>query len=82
MARLTWHGHACFEYETLDGKFLIDPFLSGNPKADVAPGDIQGIQAIVVSHGHAAHMRASAVRTETAASLGAAAGDPAARRAA
>ena len=37
MARLTWHGHSCFEYETSEGKILIDPFLSGNPKADLGP---------------------------------------------
>ena len=55
MAKLTWHGHSCFEYETREGKILIDPFLSGNPKADVGPGDIEGIDAIVVSHGHGDH---------------------------
>jgi L-ascorbate metabolism protein UlaG (beta-lactamase superfamily) len=55
MAKLTWHGHSCFEYETTEGTFLIDPFLSGNPKADVGPDDIDGIDAIVVSHGHGDH---------------------------
>lgn len=55
MARLTWHGHACFEYETSEGRVLIDPFLSENPVADVGPGEIDGIDAIVVSHGHADH---------------------------
>jgi L-ascorbate metabolism protein UlaG (beta-lactamase superfamily) len=55
MAKLTWHGHACFEYETTLGKILIDPFLSGNPKADIGPDQIQGIHAIVVSHGHGDH---------------------------
>lgn len=55
MAKLTWHGHACFEYETSEGKILIDPFLSENPKADVGPDEIEGIDAIVVSHGHGDH---------------------------
>ncbi|MDX1623088.1 MAG: metal-dependent hydrolase [Gemmatimonadota bacterium] len=55
MAKLTWHGHACFEYETSEGTVLIDPFLSDNPKADVGPDEIDGIDAIVVSHGHADH---------------------------
>lgn len=55
MAKLTWHGHSCFEYETDEGKILIDPFLSGNPKADVGPDEIEGIDAIVVSHGHGDH---------------------------
>ena len=55
MAKLIWHGHACFEYETALGKILIDPFLSENPKADVGPDAIEGIAAIVVSHGHGDH---------------------------
>jgi len=55
MAKLTWHGHSCFEFETEEGKILIDPFLSGNPKADVGPDEIEGIDAIVVSHGHGDH---------------------------
>jgi L-ascorbate metabolism protein UlaG (beta-lactamase superfamily) len=55
MAKLTWHGHACFEYETTKGKILIDPFLSNNPKADIGPDDVEGIDAIVVSHGHGDH---------------------------
>ena len=55
MATLTWHGHSCFELETREGRILIDPFLTGNPKADVRPDEIDGIDAIVVSHGHGDH---------------------------
>ena len=55
MAKLTFHGHSCFEYETDLGKILIDPFLSDNPTADVGPDQIEGIDAIVVSHGHGDH---------------------------
>jgi L-ascorbate metabolism protein UlaG (beta-lactamase superfamily) len=55
MARLTWHGHSCFEYETELGKILIDPFLTNNPKADVGPDELDGVDAIVVSHGHDDH---------------------------
>src|SRR5687767_337052 len=55
MARLTWHGHACFEYETTSGKIVIDPFLTNNPKADIGPDDLEGVAAIVVSHGHGDH---------------------------
>ncbi|MBA3583744.1 MAG: metal-dependent hydrolase [Gemmatimonadetes bacterium] len=55
MAKLTWHGHSCFEYETSQGKILIDPFLSENPKADIGPDAIEGVAAIVVSHGHGDH---------------------------
>jgi L-ascorbate metabolism protein UlaG (beta-lactamase superfamily) len=55
MAKLTWHGHACFEYQTSEGTILIDPFLSNNPKADIGPEEVEGIDAIVVSHGHGDH---------------------------
>ena len=55
MATLTFHGHACFEYATREGRILIDPFLSGNPVADVGPDAIEGIDAIAVSHGHGDH---------------------------
>jgi len=55
MARLVWHGHSCFEYETAEGRVLIDPFLSENPVADVGPEEVEGIDAIVVSHGHGDH---------------------------
>lgn len=55
MAKLTFHGHSCFEYETEQGRILIDPFLSDNPAADVRPDEIDGIDAIVVSHGHGDH---------------------------
>lgn len=55
MATLTWHGHSCFEVETGEGRILLDPFLSGNPKADIGPESIAAPDAIVVSHGHGDH---------------------------
>ena len=55
MAKLTWHGHSCFEYRTAEGNFLIDPFLSDNPAADIGPDDVDDIDAILVSHGHGDH---------------------------
>ena len=47
-------GHACFLLITAKAKILIDPFLTGNPKAattaDKVPADF-----ILVSHGHGDH---------------------------
>ncbi|CAD7766905.1 MAG: Beta-lactamase superfamily domain protein [Candidatus Argoarchaeum ethanivorans] len=52
MMEIKWHGHSCFEISETK-KTIIDPFLSGNPRAattDVLP-DI-----IAVTHGHADHI--------------------------
>jgi L-ascorbate metabolism protein UlaG (beta-lactamase superfamily) len=40
-----------------DGKhtLLIDPFLTGNPKASVRAADIEACDFILVTHGHADH---------------------------
>src|SRR5512146_1163525 len=56
MARLTWHGHSCFVLETDDGKRLIfDPWLTGNPAADISADDVGDLDFILVSHGHSDH---------------------------
>lgn len=56
MAKITFHGHACFEIEGNGQKVLIDPFLNGNPLADTKPENITNIDAVLVSHGHADHV--------------------------
>jgi L-ascorbate metabolism protein UlaG (beta-lactamase superfamily) len=48
-------GHACFELSDGDTRVLIDPFLTGNPKAAVAAGDVTP-SAILLTHGHADHL--------------------------
>jgi L-ascorbate metabolism protein UlaG (beta-lactamase superfamily) len=56
MLTVTFHGHACFEV-TGDGKrILIDPFFTGNPKADVPAEKIAKLDAILLSHGHGDHL--------------------------
>lgn len=48
-------GHACFELSDGSTRILIDPFLSGNPKAAVAADELSP-SAILLTHGHADHI--------------------------
>jgi len=48
-------GHACFELTEGDTRVLIDPFLTGNPKAAVGAGDVDPTH-IFLTHGHADHI--------------------------
>ena len=50
----TWHGHACWSIEGGGAHLLIDPFLTGNPKADVGPEEVDP-DYILVSHAHGDH---------------------------
>jgi L-ascorbate metabolism protein UlaG (beta-lactamase superfamily) len=48
-------GHAAFELTDGGTTVLIDPFLTGNPKAAVAAADLAA-DAILLTHGHADHI--------------------------
>jgi L-ascorbate metabolism protein UlaG (beta-lactamase superfamily) len=48
-------GHACFELSDGDETVLIDPFLSGNPKAAIAADDAAAT-TILLTHGHGDHI--------------------------
>ena len=47
-------GHACFELSDGDTRVVIDPFLTGNPKAAIAADDLEPT-AILLTHGHGDH---------------------------
>lgn len=54
--RIIFHGHSCFEIQGQEGTVIIDPFLKGNPTADVLPEELTQLDAILVSHGHGDHL--------------------------
>jgi L-ascorbate metabolism protein UlaG (beta-lactamase superfamily) len=47
-------GHACFELSHGDTTVLIDPFLTGNPKAAISAEDAAAT-TILLTHGHGDH---------------------------
>jgi L-ascorbate metabolism protein UlaG (beta-lactamase superfamily) len=47
-------GHACFEITEGDTRVLIDPFLTGNPKAAVEASELEPTH-LLLTHGHEDH---------------------------
>ena len=56
MMKLSFHGHACWEVDDGTHRVLIDPFLTGNPKAAVGPDHFDKLDAVVLTHGHGDHI--------------------------
>jgi L-ascorbate metabolism protein UlaG (beta-lactamase superfamily) len=52
---ITFLGHAAFLLEGGGAKVLIDPFLTGNPKASVSADEVEA-DAILLTHGHGDHI--------------------------
>src|ERR1700677_155866 len=48
-------GHAAFALSDGDTTVLIDPFLTGNPKAAVSADEVQAT-TILLTHGHGDHI--------------------------
>ncbi|MER3414357.1 MAG: metal-dependent hydrolase [Armatimonadota bacterium] len=53
--RLTFHGHAAWSLDSGGVKILMDPFLSGNPMADVGPDEVDA-EYILITHAHGDHI--------------------------
>jgi len=53
--KLTYWSHSCFLLETGKHRLVIDPFLTGNPKAPVKADDVK-CDYVLVSHGHNDHI--------------------------
>jgi len=56
MLTITFHGHACFVLEADGRRVILDPFLMGNPAADIALDGLPKIDAVLLSHGHSDHL--------------------------
>jgi L-ascorbate metabolism protein UlaG (beta-lactamase superfamily) len=52
--QITFLGHACFLLEHAETRVLIDPFLTGNPKAGAAADELDPTH-ILLTHGHQDH---------------------------
>lgn len=53
--KVSYHGHSVVKIETNGKVILIDPFLTGNPTADLKAEDVK-VDAILLSHGHGDHV--------------------------
>lgn len=56
MTKLTWLSHATWMIETGSHRILLDPFFTDNPAANHSADDIDGVTAILLSHGHFDHL--------------------------
>jgi len=56
MPTLVYHGHDCFVLEHGGKRIVFDPFLTGNPKADIDAAKLPKLDAILLTHGHGDHL--------------------------
>jgi L-ascorbate metabolism protein UlaG (beta-lactamase superfamily) len=56
MVTITWHGHACFLLDADGTRVIIDPFLTGNPRAVATAKELPALDAILLTHGHGDHL--------------------------
>jgi L-ascorbate metabolism protein UlaG (beta-lactamase superfamily) len=55
MLNIYYHGHSCFRLKDDTYDIIIDPFLNGNPLADVKAQDVNPTH-ILLTHGHGDHL--------------------------
>lgn len=55
MPQVRFLGHSCVTVTEGNHKLIIDPFLTGNPKAPVKADDID-VNFVLISHGHGDHL--------------------------
>ncbi len=55
MIKARFLGHSCWHFQIDEHSIVIDPFLTGNPLAAVAPDDLQ-VDTILITHGHSDHV--------------------------
>lgn len=53
--KLTYLSHSCFTLETATHRLIIDPFLTGNPLAQLKAEEV-ACDFILVTHGHEDHL--------------------------
>ncbi|MXQ54132.1 metal-dependent hydrolase [Shimazuella alba] len=53
--KLTYHGQSCIEIHMDDYNLIIDPFLTGNPRADITADQVKA-DYILLTHGHGDHL--------------------------
>lgn len=53
--KLTYCGHSCFLVDGGGARLIIDPFLTGNPKAAMAADQVE-VDYVLVSHAHGDHL--------------------------
>lgn len=54
--KITFFGHACLGIEVGGKKLIVDPFISGNPKAESIDVDTIQVDYVLITHAHLDHV--------------------------